>query len=202
MMAKATSWSGMKLPAAFQQPRYKDQHGGPLVAPVTFVDLAVTLLCIAAVVGIDDCTDIKLVLEDNFENKGDFMARIGVMRSKTIPFRSHDLFAHISRLLLGRDLALAVSAEDSGGDGDCFMVSDFGWTISLPTYGDSDPFTIVRDSLFIRKGVVTNARAMERKNRVRDALPPSIEVTGNTDRDVKWIRDRGEETFEENTSSI
>lgn len=70
------------------------------------------------------------------------------------------------------------------------MISDFGWTISLPTYGDIDPFTVVPERIFIREGVPTNTKTMERKNRVRDAISSAIEILGNIPPNVDWIRDR------------
>ncbi|KAL1614915.1 hypothetical protein SLS54_009364 [Diplodia seriata] len=195
MMEAVRSWKDASLPKVFQLEKYKDSDGSYQFSPGTFLDLAVNLLCISAIIGIDKCAEMKLVLEDNFEEVSDFGNRVSIMKD-FIPYHSHDLFACITRLLVGRDLALTASVDDGAGDGACFMVSDFGWKVSLPTYGDSDPFTITLDSLIIGKGVPTNFRTKEKKNRVRDALPLGIQITGNSHQGIEWIRDRGKQTYD------
>lgn len=188
-LAPVKRWQEMQVPPALQQPRYQHEKRSYPITAISLLDLSISLLCFSAVAGIDDCAEMKLVLEDNIDTKSDFVHRIRKLNDGIV-FESHDLFGEICRLLVGQELSLRYSPEDSAGDGNSFMISDFGWTISLPTYGDIDPFTVVPERIFIREGVPTNTKTMERKNRVRDAISSAIEILGNIPPNVDWIRDR------------
>ena len=58
--------------------------------------------------------------------------------------------------------------EDSAVNANNFMVSDFGWTVYLPSFGDHDPASTNPERLFVRKGVPTDRKTGEQKLRVRD----------------------------------
>jgi len=90
------------------------------------------------------------------------------------------MFSALSRLLVGNELSLKTV---TGGDADArtFLISSFGWTICLPSVGDTDPFSVKPEAIYIHKGVPTHTKTQERKDRVRDAIPPSLELVGRGD---------------------
>ena len=73
-----------------------------------------------------------------------------MIRSKgPIHLAANDLFSHFCWRLAGPDLSDEAIA---GGQNrlDVFMVSDFGSTVCLPTYGDNDPAMVNPERLYVR----------------------------------------------------
>ena len=68
------------------------------------------------------------------------------------------------------------------------MISDYAWTVYLPSFGDHDPASTSPEHLFVRKGVPTNCKSGERNFRVRDIA--DIYVSGSF-LPYRRITDRG-----------
>lgn len=193
IMETARTWDDIPAPPALQQ--LGSQLEESSFKPLPIVATAVNLLCFATVEGIRDCADLTILKPryDYCDEDDTFAARILSMDGD-IPMKPFDVFLHICRLLSGRSYDKGRFHENSHSeDNNCIMLSDFGWTTSLPTYGDSDPFGIIPGSAYIRRGVPMNAKTMERKSRVRDAAAPVSlgyeRLAGNV------VYDRGEGTY-------
>ena len=156
-----------------------------------FCELVTTLVCLAMCPTLDDCAEMKLVFAPPFEDYGGLYAMVRKWEGDVIRLRSHHIFSHICRLLVGDDLFLQFGTNE---DGDTFMVSDFGWTVCLAAYGDKDPAAIDPERVYIREGVPTNPRTMERKLRVRDGPDPVFEVPREGPA-VDPVSDRGTATY-------
>jgi hypothetical protein len=77
---------------------------------------------------------------------------------------SHTIFGVIADLLIGRGF-------HQGEDGDhkhTFLISDFGWSVSLDCVGDKNPSDVRVHLISVRRGVPTNQRG-ERKSKIQDA---------------------------------
>lgn len=157
-----------------------------------FCELATTLVSFAMCPTLSDCADMKLVFAPPFEDYGGLGRQVRKWNGEIIKIQSHDVFAHLCRLLVGDDLFLRFGTSE---DGDVFMVSDFGWTVSLATYGDNDPATVDPGRVYIREGVPTNPRNMERRLRVRDGQDPPFELSREGVPSLDPVSDRNTATY-------
>jgi hypothetical protein len=140
--------------------------------------IAIDVLVMAMVPGIVKCRNLPLITVNDFVEDGTLQKKL-IAAKGPISLSSTDIFNHLSRQLLGpspTDDGLGVEEQNN----DIFVVSDFGWTIYLPTFGsgDCDPSHINPESVFIREGVPTDKRTGERKSFIRDATAPTIEFVG------------------------
>ena len=130
-----------------------------------FTRLAVLLLGLATVSGIENCAGLPLIanleLLDNLSFAGEVQTKAG-----HITVKEKDLLYLISQMLVGSKF---LQDEEAAGHS-VFLVSDFGWSIYVGAVGDNDPAVIKPELLHIRKGVPTNPENGERKSRIRDDI--------------------------------
>lgn len=148
---------------------------------------AVDILAFSTVAQIRSCADVPLIAGLGFN---DFSNRV-VKSSGNIPIAAGELFWHICWMLLGPDPERPRRAKGQGDSG-VSAVSDFGWTVYLPTFGagDCDPATVTAELLFLKEGMLTDKVTRERKPRIRDAGASSnIEFTTYTrsEGERNWI---------------
>ncbi|KAF2463375.1 uncharacterized protein BDR25DRAFT_362916 [Lindgomyces ingoldianus] len=164
MMQQDTYWLNFALPLALEK-RLKTLHLSSAKDSATMdslVTLATTLVCLARVPNLDTCIELKLAYGGPRHKIRNFTDKIS-RDCDTIDLEHLDIYGHLSGLLLGSK-SLDLRARDRG----VFMISDFGWTVSLPVYGESDPAMVDPESVFIFKGVPTRSKTLERKPRVLD----------------------------------
>jgi len=176
------------LPPALQR---KAHSVGNRITVSTFHSLAATLISLATIPNLPDCEDLKLVDECHVLHRSELSEPPRNMRPRQ-NLGPCDIFSHLCRLLVGTELL--ADADDGNITGnDTLMVSDFGWTVILPSFGDGDPFIVTLESVHVRKGVPTNSKTMERRNRVRDAVWRPPETDDLTVMDP--VLDRGKPTY-------
>ena len=121
-------------------------------------DLSNLVLVFAHVTNIDQCYMLPIcvgTLPQPWINNG-FMMDMKV--------NSHTIFSAIAHLLIG-------PGNHQGENGDykhTFLISDFGWSVSLDCVGDKNPSDVRVHLVSVRPGVPTNQRG-ERKSKIRDA---------------------------------
>ena len=155
----------------------------------SFIRPALIAVVMAVVPGIRAFGDLPIIAFNDFKEQGDLWRKV-VKTTGDIALEAHDLFSEMCMLLVGSDLK-----PGSSEGRNVFMVSDFGWTLCLPSFGDTDPAAANPETLFIRRGVPTNAKTLEQKTRVRDSFD-TLQYTGT--RAVKlseWIVERGMTDF-------
>ena len=74
---------------------------------------------------------------------------------------------------------------------DLFLISDFGWSLSLHNVGDNDPATAGIGRYCFKKGVPTNVQTGERKYKMRDIRQEERNI-GFADSPLRHVYDRGE----------
>lgn len=128
---------------------------------------AVDVMVLATVADIDCCRKLPLIAAKDYSESSVF-AKKALYATGPISVAASDFFNHVCWLLLGPDSSNHGRAPDHGSS-DVFMASDYGWTICLPSFGDYDPARVKSDALYVREGVPTDKKTLERKSRVRDA---------------------------------
>ena len=168
---------------------------------------ALDVVVIATVAGIGTCKNTPLIAYNDWEEMSNFWHRI-ILAKGPIVVAANALFGHICWLLAGIDPnGDGVAIEERSPD--VFMVSEFGWTVCLPTFGDTDPASVNPAKLFLREGVPTDKKTLESKGRVRDALAPGIGYQGqgqghglgSPSRPQDWIIDNGMTTYRPRSAS-
>lgn len=137
--------------------------------------VAIDLVAMATVPGTKECEKVPFIVENDFTEQGTLQDKMISVKG-SISLTSTATFNHIARHLLGPSQAHGHLAVEEDSD-DVFVVSDFGWTIYLPTFGGGhcDPSSINPEHVFLREGVPTENKTGERKSCIRDATAPSIE---------------------------
>jgi hypothetical protein len=161
---------GLPMPPALRGFLEKSNPGGNNILPVQFrlMRLSVLLVVLASVSNIKDCAELPILSDFSCLEGVGFTG--AVQRNKgPITCGPSDLFFMFCQMLVG----LHFITEEVSKDYQSFMVSDFGWTVYLPSFGDHDPASTVPECLFVRKGVPTNPKTRERKYRVCDAVSMS-----------------------------
>jgi hypothetical protein len=159
-------WS-LPMPPALSSYLKQLNPNGDHILPINLrlIRLAVLVVVMASVSNIADCAKLPLLSDTSFLECVGFTG--AVQRNKgAVTCSSSDLFYMFCQMLVG----LHFITEESSNDNGSFMVSDFGWTVYLPSFGDHDPASTISERLFVRKGVPTNPKSGERKNRVCDAI--------------------------------
>ncbi|KAF2489580.1 hypothetical protein BU16DRAFT_543979 [Lophium mytilinum] len=161
-----------RLPSSLQS--YIHERG-----PIPIWRAAVDIFFMSTISKIKSCENLPLICETDFMGNSQIYDRI-VGCKDSIALSSIDSFSYISWRLLGPDPADPSMALEQNTT-DIFMVSEFGWTLFLPSFGsnDGDPAQINPENLYLLEGVPTNKKTGERKFRVRDALLSSIEFIGS-----------------------
>lgn len=108
--------------------------------------------------------------------------------SGNVRVNNYTIFDSISSLLLGSILQGDKVNDDHGANKHAFLVSDFGWSVSLHCVCDSDPTEVKSHLIRVRRGVPTNNRG-ERKSIIRDAEG----IGGDCPRAT--LRDEGKKTY-------
>ena len=182
-MLKKEALKSTALGPALQE--YMDKRPN-LGGAAAFVRSALIVVVMAAVSGVRDCGDLPIIADNNFMEQTNLWSKAYSSKGY-ITLEPHELFSEMCILLVGTDLKLNYSEG-----GNIFMVSDFGWTVCLPSFGDADPARANPETLLVRKGVPTNSKTLERKSRVRDVCFGSLEFEGGRTKQVShWIVDRG-----------
>jgi len=102
---------------------------------------------------------------------------------------SHTIFGVITDLLIGRGF----HQGENGDHKHTFLISDFGWSVSLDCVGDKNPSDVRVHLISVRRGVPTNQRG-ERKSKIRDAELLGGDCPGQRieDEGVEMYRPRSE----------
>jgi hypothetical protein len=128
-----------------------------------FTRLAVLLLGLAAVSGIENCAGLPLMGDLGLPENLSF-AREAQTKAGNVTVEEKDLFYLISQMLVGSRFL----QEENAAGSSVFLVSDFGWSVYVSAVGDNDPADTKPELLYIQKGVPTNPENGERKSRIRD----------------------------------
>jgi hypothetical protein len=121
-------------------------------------DLSNLVLVIAHIANIDQCSTLPICANTLLQlwSNGDFMMDLKV--------KSHTIFGVIANLLVGPEF----HQGEYGDYKHAFLISDFGWSVSLDCIGDKNPSDVRVHLVSVRPGVPTNQRG-ERKSKIRDA---------------------------------
>jgi hypothetical protein len=161
------------LPASLHSAQEDAQLSG-----IVYCEVAMDILALATVSGVSACREMPVIASHDYEARFNIFHKCLHAKGR-MAMTSTDMFSHISWLLLGPDPAETSFAMEEGSK-EIFMVSDFGWSLYLPTFGDGDgdPSHVNPEQLFIKRGVPTDKKTGERKSRARDATAPNIQVHG------------------------
>ena len=121
--------------------------------------LAAVVVVSASIPRITDCADLPLIADLGKIEGNEFVSQIQFNEGLG-HYGPSGLFYPLCQMLVG----LFFTTHE---DGNSFLVSDFGWTVYLPSFGDHDPANTVSERLLVKKGVPTNTKTGERKFRVR-----------------------------------
>jgi len=116
------------------------------------------VLVFAHVTNIDQCSMLPICMDRQLQVwiNDDCMMDLKV--------DSHTIFGVIADLLIGRGF----HQGENGDHKHTFLISDFGWSVSLDCVGDKNPSDVRAHLISVRRGVPTNQRG-ERKSKIRDA---------------------------------
>ena len=159
-----TSLESLPLPRAldaYLKMRHPNQTG-LLPINLRLMLLACVIVVMASVSGMGAFADLPILANLNV-NQGSFVSSVQKTKG-TILYDPAGLWHPFCRMLVGPHF----TTEDSAMNANNFMVSDFGWTVYLPSFGDHDPASTNPERLFVRKGVPTDRKIGEQKLRVRD----------------------------------
>jgi hypothetical protein len=178
------------LPRSLQQYLEKLQQTDKTATGVNNLIMRLTLLVFifSHVVDVDQCSELPICFE-----RATTLSLLQIQEPldrslRTVKVNSYTIFASILRLLIGSNF------HDGDLDGDhsdhkhAFLMSDFGWSVSLHCVGDRDPSDVKSHLICVRRGVPTNHRG-ERKSKIRDAEGIGGSCPGTI------IRDEGKETY-------
>lgn len=152
----------------------------------TICSLAISVLVMGAVRGIKACGELLIIAEEHSDTTT-FHAK-AIMGKGYISLNEDDLFLQARHLLVG-------PREMERRDENIVLISDFGWTIFLGSFGDSGP-TSNPAQLGIGKGVPTNPKTGDRKSRVLDAVIGMSMHPGRSQPSSGWVIDRGQATYQ------
>jgi len=150
--------------------------------------LTLLLFIFSHVVDVNQCSDLPICFP-SATTLGLILNRASLDRSLgTVKVNSCTIFACITRLLIGSNFYDG-DLDGKNGDGKhAFLMSDFGWSVSLYCVGDRDPSNVKSHLICVRRGIPTNHRG-ERKSKIRDA-----EGLGGGGPEAA-IRDENKETY-------
>ena len=151
--------------------------------------VAADIVAIATVSQVDDCAELPLIAHNDLQFPSEF-ANALIRQKNHIPVFPNTIFGHLCLKLVGPDLHQPYKSKDNDENSIC-AVSDFGWTIIIPTWGagDSDPSQINLDKIYVKPGVPTDMKTGERKFQVRDATVASRLLQGHSGDKTTWILD-------------
>ena len=189
MMRDCQTWRDMQFPPALEKRREtaKLSSGIPELC-----DLASTLICMAMSTNLHECVDLKLIAPGSLTDYGGNLFRKVSHMAGMIKIGSMDIFDQM-RYLITRPGLFGGSASSAGWDN--FMVSDFGWTISLTAYGDNDPSVVDPERICLFKGRPTSTKTLELKHSVRDEPDVPMEITPGGQLPFDPVSDRGTSTY-------
>ena len=138
----------------------KNTGSEPLPFHKRLMRLAAVVVVFASVPEITGCADLPLIADLGNIEGIEFVSHIQ-FNEGLVHYEPSGLFYPLCQMLVGFFFT-------THEDGNSFMVSNFGWTVYLPSFGDHDPVNTVPERLLVKKGVPTNTKTGERKFRVRD----------------------------------
>ena len=113
-------------------------------------------MVMASVSGIGACADLPILANLNV-NQGSSVSSVQE-KEGSILYDPAGIWHPFCRMLVGPHF----TTEDSAAiNANSFMVSDFGWTVYLPSFGDHDPASTNPERLFVRKSVPRNRKTGE-----------------------------------------
>lgn len=157
----------------------RDKRHNHLLVQHALVRLAYLVAIVATIQSPAKCAEMPILVNlSNLSGGGEHLEPSS--KNTRNPFSN---FYSCCQMLVGAHFM----AEE--GKHSTFMVSDFGWTVYLPSLGDVDPTSLNPEHVCVHKGVPSNARTGERKYRVRDSSPSAFKYYEHrvTDRGPTYI---------------
>lgn len=121
-------------------------------------DLSHLVLVFAHITNINECSTLPICVA----TRQHLWSNDAVLMDLKV--NSHTIFGVITNLLVGP----GVHQGENGNYKHTFLISDFGWSVSLDCVGDKNPSDVRVHLVSVRPGVPTNQRG-ERKSKIRDA---------------------------------
>ena len=133
--------------------------------------LAKFVLMFAYVIEVNDCGDMPLRLTDSHTTLNLHISQVRKDLTKRVRVNSYHIFHAVAGLLAEgvfgpRDDHPAMSSPYQNY---LWLVSDFGWSVFLNTYGDKDPAHVRPELIRVQRGAPVNRRTGDRKYRIRDS---------------------------------
>lgn len=153
---------------------------------------AVDIFVMSTISNIRSCEKLPIICDDSMDEVSSIRTKLVRWKASHIEMAANDFFSYVSWRMLGPDPSFGDQALEQGSV-TVFMVSDFGWTLYLSTFGDNDgdPARINPERLFVFQGVPTNKKTGKRKFRARDATVSDLSwaITGQTYGKPTWTID-------------
>ncbi|MCJ1285368.1 hypothetical protein MMC26_004708 [Xylographa opegraphella] len=147
--------------------------------------LVLIILTFAIVPSLQDCAEMPISLSHHPLRRTKISKRLFTAEGH-IPVDEADFF-EVAAMLLAPEV-LDIEKPESR---DSFLISDFGWSLSLHNVGDNDPATVGIGRYCFKKGVPINVQTGERKYRMRD-LGQGEHNIGFADSPLRILYDRGD----------
>jgi hypothetical protein len=144
--------------------------------------LTLLVLIFSHVIDVEQCSELPICIEK--EIFGSLPRILAPMDRQLSPFKifNHTIFTTILRFSVG-------TRFQSNDHIDAFLISNFGWSVSLACIGDKNPSEVKSTLIHVRRGVPINNLG-ERKHKIKDAVGIRI---GHCPTNV--IEDEGSETY-------